>query len=507
MKEKYIIVMLTALIITPIITSATCQLDSAIVSDMNENSKISAEIEFESYSDKVLSINTIIGESIVNYWEHVVDNIIIKGDYLLLQLDKKTNEVLQIKKEWNSIDYSFLNQFESTFEPSNYYWKQKICFLDNSDISSFYTMISEPDFPLLCWEVRHIDGTTILYDIYGKEIGWGVPAPSKGLSISGWVMQTDPDNYREFRQNADHWFQSCCTSTNSLSLPTPSTISMSISDESVDYFYVMAHGDYTFFQADSEGSYYFASDLNNDMSNRDPIAFAFIGTCQSMTDISEGSFSYEFRKGLMTDTVTIGFDHMETSPGWQYAYYWQDSLFENMSKGYTIKQSFDMATARYPTIASAVVFLGDETFSLPHPDMLCTGDLTWINCRPGEKLTEDIIIENIGDENSLLSWEIKEHPTWGSWQFNPSNGQHISPGDDSTVVEISVVAPSQKEESFSGEVTIVNVFDSSEQVTFHVSLTTQKAKQKVSFINEFYFYLIEEYPLLYDILQNLVQID
>jgi hypothetical protein len=42
-------------------------------------------------------------------------------------------------------------------------------------------------------------------------------------------------------------------------------------------------------------------------------------------------------------------------------------MFENMSKGYTVKESFDMATAQYPTIEPAVVILGDITLKANHP--------------------------------------------------------------------------------------------------------------------------------------------
>ena len=140
-----------------------------------------------------------------------------------------------------------------------------------------------------------------------------------------------------------------------------------MSDSNVHYFYELAHGDEYYFQADSEGSYYYASNLNNDMSNRQPITFAFLGSCHGMTGTGPGTFSYEFRKGGLTDTVTVGFDHMETCPGWEFGWYWQESLFENMSKGLTIRESFDSATSRYPTIEPAVVFVGDNTIKANHP--------------------------------------------------------------------------------------------------------------------------------------------
>jgi hypothetical protein len=133
------------------------------------------------------------------------------------------------------------------------------------------------------------------------------------------------------------------------------------------YFYELAHGDEYQFQADQSGSYYTATILQTDMVNRQPMEFAFLGSCHGMTGTDQGTFSYEFRKGQMVDTVTVGFDHMENCPGWEFGYQWQDSLFENMSKGVPIKEAFDMATAQYPTIAPAVVFLGDYSLAVPSP--------------------------------------------------------------------------------------------------------------------------------------------
>jgi hypothetical protein len=499
--RKILVLSVLIVVFIPLATGNISNFDTAF---KNKITTIETYTEIERTENKVLSVDKVIGDITVKYWEHILDNVIIKGDYILLHLDTQNGAVLKYKNEWTSIELPLNHNLKDGFEPANYFWKQKICFLDITDTSPFYILDTQQEYPLTCWEVRHHDGTTALYNQHGCRIGKGIPTPSEGFTVSGWVMQSDPDNYKEFRENADEWFQQWTTSTVGLSLPTPSTISSHISNPNVDYFYVMAHGNQNFFQADNEGSYYYSSTLSTDMNNRDAMTFAFIGTCQSMTSTGPGTFSYEFRKGKTTDTVTIGFDHMETCPGWQYEYYWQNSMFENMSKGLTIKESFDKATAEYPTIAPAVVFLGDESLKIPQPDLECSGDITWTDITPGDTATDTFTIENRGETNSVLCWEIVEYPNWGSWNFNPSKGNNVREEGPITI-EVSVIAPEEKETSYDGEVKIVNIFDNNDQCTILVSLTTPKNKDNNTPLIRFLRNLMQEHPHLSLRLEGLLQ--
>jgi PKD repeat protein len=78
-----------------------------------------------------------------------------------------------------------------------------------------------------------------------------------------------------------------------------------------------------------------------------------------MRDTGPGTLSYEFRKGEMQDTVTIGYIGMESCPGWSVSLEWQDYMFYAMNAGNTIKDAFDLACIEYPTIADCVAFVGD----------------------------------------------------------------------------------------------------------------------------------------------------
>jgi hypothetical protein len=56
----------------------------------------------------------------------------------------------------------------------------------------------------------------------------------------------------------------------------------------------------------------------------------------------------------MTDTVTVGFCGMGSCPGSNVVFEWQDFMFNKMDEGFTIKESFDLASAEFPTIADCV---------------------------------------------------------------------------------------------------------------------------------------------------------
>ncbi|KAA0001749.1 MAG: hypothetical protein FE048_04960, partial [Thermoplasmata archaeon] len=223
--------------------------------------------EIEKTGDKILIVDKLIGDRHVKYWEHVVDGIYVKGDYILLHIDIESNDIVEYQRNWTDITLSFESGNDS-FEPKNYFWKKMVVFLDEGDLNNFYSFYGKIEYPIICWEVRHTDGTTILYDLEGKEIGYGVPTPyEKGFSLNGYDKDVGPDCWKSWRLNADKWFKRWCNSTVSLASPTPSTISSYVRDEDVTYFFELAHGSSYNFRADKEGSTYSSSRLRSDMIN------------------------------------------------------------------------------------------------------------------------------------------------------------------------------------------------------------------------------------------------
>ncbi|MEA2054389.1 MAG: hypothetical protein U9O96_04650 [Candidatus Thermoplasmatota archaeon] len=324
--------------------------------------------DIEMTKDKVLDVDKVIGDRYVMYWKHMVDGFEVKNDSILLHLDGVGGEVVEYKKQWRDITFSFDDFDIDYFEPIDYFWKKPVIFVDEKDLGYFYTFYNNQDYPTVCLEVRQVDGTTVLYDFEGNIIGDGISTPSeKGFSLNGYDKEVGPGCWMSWRINADRWFKVWCDSTVSLASPTTDVISFYVGNKNVTFFYEIAHGGSYSFLASFDGSEYYYYDstiLREDMANREQIKFAFIGSCDGMTETGPDTLSYEFRKGQMTDTVTIGYTGMGSHSGWSVSLPWQGEMFKRMNDGFRVKKAFDIACAEYPTIASAVKFVGDETLRI-----------------------------------------------------------------------------------------------------------------------------------------------
>jgi lantibiotic modifying enzyme len=108
------------------------------------------------------------------------------------------------------------------------------------------------------------------------------------------------------------------------------------------------------------------------------------------------------------------------------------------------------------------------------PDLVCSGNLNWVNIKPCSNVTGSFYIENAGDSKSLLDWEIADFPEWGDWTITPEEGYDITPEHEPFVVEVSVVAPDDMNIEFTGEVKIINSENTSDSCTIDVYLSTPR---------------------------------
>jgi hypothetical protein len=91
------------------------------------------------------------------------------------------------------------------------------------------------------------------------------------------------------------------------------------------------------------------------------------------------------------------------------------------------------------------------------PDLDCDGVLNWENIQPESTVTGEFTVENIGDPDSMLDWEVSEWPEWGTWTFDPASGDDLTPAAGTVTVNVEVVAPAEDEGTeFTGEVKIIN---------------------------------------------------
>jgi len=132
------------------------------------------------------------------------------------------------------------------------------------------------------------------------------------------------------------------------------------------------------------------------------------------------------------------------------------------------------------------------------------GNLDLGRVTPGQKVTSELTIENIGEENSELNWQVIGHPEWGKWTFKPREGHNLKPEDGPVQVEVEVEAPDEKESEFDGDVKIINLDNPEDYEIVPVTLTTPKNK-----VNNYNFELLEfleTHPLINKIIQILLQI-
>jgi len=136
------------------------------------------------------------------------------------------------------------------------------------------------------------------------------------------------------------------------------------------------------------------------------------------------------------------------------------------------------------------------------PDLDGEGTISWSGIKPKLVITSEFIIENTGDSESELDWEIGDTPDWGDWTFMPDEGYDLTPEDGEITVDVLLVAPDEKNQEFSGEIKVVNKQDGSDYITIPVSLTTTKYKgfDLYPFILRFF----EQHPMLFPIIRILL---
>ena len=163
-------------------------------------------------------------------------------------------------------------------------------------------------------------------------------------------------------------------------------------------------------------------------------------------------------------------------------------------------------TNPYPNPLSNYVFkisyITGETPNPEKPDLDCEGVLSWDSIIAGEMVSGYFYVKNVGNINSLLNWSIVEWPDWGTWNFEPMSGFNLSPQDDFFVVNVSVIAPEEKNTEFEGYIKIINQDDKEDFEVIYVYLKTplNKESSRLKFI-QFFIQFLNKLPF-FNILQN-----
>jgi len=136
------------------------------------------------------------------------------------------------------------------------------------------------------------------------------------------------------------------------------------------------------------------------------------------------------------------------------------------------------------------------------PDLNCNGNINWVDVKPGSTVVDSFYIENIGDPESYLNWEIIDWPNWGSgssWNFTPKSGLDLTPEEGEITIEVEVVAPDEKNTEFTGEVKIINSENPSDYCTIDIVLKTPNRTFYLK--NSILYWLIECFPNAFPLLK------
>ena len=129
-----------------------------------------------------------------------------------------------------------------------------------------------------------------------------------------------------------------------------------------------------------------------------------------------------------------------------------------------------------------------------------SGVLSWVDVSAGSTVTGSFTIQNNGNPGSSIDWEVVSWPDWGAWTFTPDSGEDLTPEDGEKTIEVSVIAPDEKNEEFADYIKVVNTEDSSDYCLIHISLTTPKSLRT----NHLAIRFLEQHPYLFLLLKNII---
>lgn len=322
-----------------------------------------------------------IGRMIVYWHQRVIDGAIVEKDQIVYQFDSSSEELLARKVRWREdvpehLTINILQEEAETIAGGEPLRSDLYVISPESDIFKLDPMPGNP-----CWIVRTNKDNemriAIIDAVTGDFLGFGAPPPYSSFSLSGpWYEYPCEGTWDSWYQNAEFWFNAMGYICDAEEWPTRGMIQNHIQNTSTGMFYELAHGASDYFaNGCTDGTYFestFAGDIESWIAAYPEMRFTFIGSCEGMCNTGNNTFSFEFRKGLNSNTVTVGYCGMSDEYCdicWGYSVDWQDALFSYMYLGWTVKDAFDQAQADYPACASVnscMRFAGDEDFAGPY---------------------------------------------------------------------------------------------------------------------------------------------
>jgi len=319
------------------------------------------------------------GNKRVYYHQRMIGQALVENDFIVYQFDARTEQLLAKKSSWR-------RGLPSTLPPDLLKSEAAEAMVDGTMLSSrLYIISPESDvFPLdpapenPCWVVRSdVEGRlviSIIDAVTGDRLGYGVPPPVTGFSLTGpWEFGDSCSGaWTNWMNNAATWFENMGYPTQTEEWPRDGKVSATIKTGTTAMFYELAHGGSNYFQSGCLGgipSAVYASEIGTWITDFTKMPFAFIGSCGGMCETGSNTFAYEFRKGEADSTTVVGYCGMAETwceTCWGQSIGWQTALFNYMNQGNTVKDAFDMANADYPAcgLNNCMRFAGDTGWAV-----------------------------------------------------------------------------------------------------------------------------------------------
>lgn len=138
------------------------------------------------------------------------------------------------------------------------------------------------------------------------------------------------------------------------------------------------------------------------------------------------------------------------------------------------------------------------------PDLECSGSLSWTNIEPGATVGGFFQVQNVGDAGSLLNWSVNTSSiNWGTWSITPTSGEDLTPEDGQVTVQVSVVAPNEKNSEFQGDLKVENKENSTDFCLIPVYLKTPRNQDM--YLQQFFEKIFKRLPHLFPILRLMLR--
>jgi len=173
-------------------------------------------------------------------------------------------------------------------------------------------------------------------------------------------------------------------------------------------------------------------------------------------------------------------------------------FFEVTPDGTTVWEYVNHYPSQYFNNVFKIVYIPpEEPPEHGVPDLHCSGSLTWLDVKPGATVNGSFQVQNIGGAGSLLNWSINVTSiTWGTWSYDPDHGENLTPEAGPITVNVSVVAPDEKNSDFEAYIKVENQNNPADFDVIPVILKTPAYNNNyyMPFLHQWFVWFLERHP-------------